>query len=67
MSIDTNKAVVIASIDEGWNMQQLLMFDQLLDPDLVGHSTPSDLPATRGGQDAGHPVLECFSRPPPYH
>jgi predicted ester cyclase len=49
MSIDTNKAVVIASIDEGWNMRRLPILDQLLDPDLVDHSVPSDLPATREG------------------
>ena len=49
MSIDTNKALVLASIDDGWNSQQLSVFDELFDPDLVDHSVPADLPATREG------------------
>ena len=52
MSIDTNKALVLASIDEGWNRRQLSVFDELFDPDLVDHSVPEDLPATREGTKA---------------
>ena len=49
MSIETNKALVLASIDEGWNRHQLSVFDELFDPNLVDHSVPADLPATRAG------------------
>ena len=49
MSNDTNKALVLASIDEGWNTQRLSIFDELFAPDLVDHSVPRDLPATRDG------------------
>lgn len=49
MSAETNKALVLASIDEGWNARHLAIFDQLLHPDLVDHSIPSGLPATREG------------------
>jgi predicted ester cyclase len=48
-AIDRNKALVLASIDEGWNRHQLAIFDELFDPDLVDHSLPWDLPATREG------------------
>jgi predicted ester cyclase len=49
MSIDGNKALVLGSIDEGWNRQSLAIFDELLDPDLVNHSAPAGLPPTREG------------------
>jgi predicted ester cyclase len=49
MSIDANKAVVLTSIDEGWNMQRLSIFDQLFAPDLIDHSVPPWLPQTRCG------------------
>jgi predicted ester cyclase len=49
MSTDTNKAVVLTSIDEGWNMQHISIFDQLFAPDLIDHSVPPCLPQTRSG------------------
>ena len=49
MSIDTNKALILASFDEGWNARHLAIFDQLLHPDLVDHSVPSGLPTTQEG------------------
>jgi predicted ester cyclase len=48
-SIDRNKAVVLATIDDGWNSHDLAIFDELLDPELVDHSVPTDLPSTRDG------------------
>ena len=49
MSSDTNKALVLASIEEAWNTGHLAIFDLLFDPDLVDHSVRSSLPATREG------------------
>jgi len=49
MSTETNKTLILACIDEGWNTRHLGIFDQLFDPDLVDHSVPSGLPATREG------------------
>jgi predicted ester cyclase len=55
-SIDRNKAVVLAAIDDGWNSHNLAIFDELLDPELVDHSVPTDLPPTRDGTKQ-HAVL----------
>jgi steroid delta-isomerase-like uncharacterized protein len=49
MSDDTNKALVLATIDEGWNTQRLPIFDELFAAHLVDHSVPPGLPQTREG------------------
>jgi predicted ester cyclase len=49
MSCDANKAVVLASIEEGWNARRLVIFDELFASNLVDHSLPPDLPPTREG------------------
>ena len=49
MSTDANKALVLASIEEGWNMQRLGIFDELFSPDVVDHGVPPGLPQTREG------------------
>jgi steroid delta-isomerase-like uncharacterized protein len=49
MSCDANKAVVLASIEEGWNARRLVIFDELFASNMVDHSLPSDLPQTREG------------------
>lgn len=49
MSCDTNKAVVLASIEEGWNGRRVVMFEELFASNMVDHSLPSDLPQTREG------------------
>jgi predicted ester cyclase len=49
MSCDANKAVVLASIEEGWNARRLVIFDELFASNMVDHSLPPDLPQTREG------------------
>src|ERR1700682_2713897 len=49
MSDNTNKALVFATIDEGWNTQRLPIFDELFAAHLVDHSVPPGLPQTREG------------------
>jgi steroid delta-isomerase-like uncharacterized protein len=49
MSIDANKALVLAIIDEGWNTRRSSIFDELFTSNMVDHSVPRDLPATRDG------------------
>jgi predicted ester cyclase len=49
LSCDANKAVVLASIEEGWNARRLVIFDELFASNMVDHSLPPDLPQTREG------------------
>jgi len=49
MSCDANKAVVLASIEEGWNARRLVIFEELFASSVVDHSLPPDLPQTREG------------------
>jgi predicted ester cyclase len=46
MSTDVNKALVVASIEEGCNTRRLSIFDELFAPDLVDHGVPAGLPKT---------------------
>jgi predicted ester cyclase len=50
MSTDANKAVVVASIEEGCNTRRLSIFDELFGPDLVDHGVPPRLPSTLEGR-----------------
>ena len=50
MSTDANKALVVASIEEGCNTRRLSIFDELFAPDLVDHGLPPGLPKTLEGR-----------------
>ena len=50
LSTDANKALVLASIEDGWNTRRLSVFDEIFAPDLVDHSLPVWLPPRLEGR-----------------
>jgi predicted ester cyclase len=43
---DANKALALASIEDGWNTRRLSVFDEIFAADPVDHSLPAWLPRT---------------------
>src|SRR5947208_8280663 len=49
-STDANKALVVASIEDGWNTRRVSVFDEIFAADLVDHSLPAWLPPNLEGR-----------------
>jgi predicted ester cyclase len=49
-STDANKALVVVSIEDGWNTRRLAVFDEIFSPALVDHSLPAWLPPSLEGR-----------------
>jgi predicted ester cyclase len=43
VSTESNRGLIIALIEEGWNARRLAVFDELYDPGVIDHGNPAGL------------------------